>query len=241
MNLEANRATQSVVHKVIPNEQEMTDISKINNHILQFYQNLFKEKQSTSENRFNGLLNDLNISSLNSEEMFSCEGNLTEQEIYKSLTSFKNNKSPGNDGVTKEFYCCFWNDIKYIFMKSLCESKKLKQLCVSQKQAIIKLLEKSNKDKRYVANWRPISLLDIDSKIISKSLATRLKNVLGKLIDARQTAYVNERFIGESGRLIDDVLKVCDMQKLSGYLLTVVFEKAFDSLNHNFLIVVLCL
>ena len=75
--------------------------------------------------------------------MLSCEGNLTEQEIYKSLTSFKNNESPGNDGCTKEFYC---------FMKSLCESKKLKQLCVSQRQAIIKLLEKPNKDKRYFAN-----------------------------------------------------------------------------------------
>ena len=124
-------------------------------------------------------------------------------------------------------------------MKSLCESKKLKQLCVSQRQAIIKLLEKPNKDKRYVANWKPISLLNFDLKIISKSLATRLKIVLGKLIDARQTAYVNERFIGESGRLIDDVLKVCDMQKLSGYLLTVDFEKAFLSLNHNFLIAVL--
>ena len=76
-------------------------------------------------------------------------------------------------------------------------------------------------------------------KITSKSSAARLKNVLGKLIDARQTAYVNERFIGESGRLIDDVLKVCDMQNLSGYLLTVDFEKAFHSLNHNFLIAVL--
>ena len=181
----------------------------------------------------------LNDPSLNSEEMLSCEGNLTEQEIYKLLTSFKNNKSPGNDGLTKEFYCCFWNDIKDIFMKLLCESKKLKQLCVSQRQAIIKLLEKPNKDKRFVANWGPISLLNFDLKIISKSLATRLKNVLGKLTDARQTAYVNERFIGESGRLIDDVLKVCDMQKLSGYLLTVDFEKAFDSLNHNFLIAVL--
>ena len=239
LNIEANRAAQSVVRKVISNEQEITDISKINNHILQFYQNLFKEKQSTSENRFNSLLNYLNISSLNSEEMLSCEENLTEQEIYNSLTSFKNNKSSGNDGLTKEFYCRFWNDIKDIFMKSLCESKKLKQLCVSQRQAIIKLLEKPNKDKRYVANWRPISLLNFDLKIISKSLATRLKNVLGKLIDARQTAYVNERFIGESGRLIDDALKVCDMQKLSGYLLTVYFEKAFDSLNHNFLIAVL--
>ena len=68
MNLEANRATQSVVRKVISNEQEITDISKINNHILQFYQNLFKEKQSTSENCFNSLLNDLNIPSLNSEK-----------------------------------------------------------------------------------------------------------------------------------------------------------------------------
>ena len=50
---------------------------------------------------------------------------------------------------------------------------------------------------------------------------------------------MNERFIGESGRLIDHVLKVCDMQKLRGYHLTVDFEKAFDSLNHNFLIAVL--
>ena len=128
MNLEANRATQSVVRKVISNEQKITDISKINNHILQFYQNVFKEKQGTNENRFNSFLNDLNIPLLNSEEMLSCEGNLAEQEIYKLLTSFENNKSPGNDRLTKEFYYCFWNDIKYIFMKSLRESKKLKQL-----------------------------------------------------------------------------------------------------------------
>ena len=88
MNLGANPATQSVIHKVTSNEQEITDISQINNPILQFYQNLFKEKQSTSKNCFNSLLNDLNILSLNSQEMLSCEGNLTEQEIYKLETSF---------------------------------------------------------------------------------------------------------------------------------------------------------
>ena len=76
--------------------------------------------------------------------MLSCKENLTEREIYKSLASFKNNKSPGNDGLTEEFYCCLWNDIKDI---SLCESKKLKQLCVCQRQAIIKLLKEWNKDK----------------------------------------------------------------------------------------------
>ena len=45
--------------------------------------------------------------------------------------------------------------------------------------------------------------------------------VLANLIDAKQTAYINERFIGESGHLIDDVLKVCDLPKISGYLLAV--------------------
>ena len=75
--------------------------------------------------------------------------------------------------------------------------------------------------------------------MISKSLATRVRKILSNLIDSSETVYANERFIGESGRLIDDVIKVCDIQKISGYLLTVDFEKAFDSLNHKFLIAVL--
>ena len=75
--------------------------------------------------------------------------------------------------------------------------------------------------------------------MIPKSLATRVKKVLSNLIDARKTAYVNERCIGESGRLIDDVIKACDIRKINGYLLTVYFEKAFDSFNHRFLTEVL--
>ena len=73
---------------------------------------------------------------------------------------------------------------------------------------MIKLFEKPNKDKRYISNWRPISLLNSDLKMISKSLITRVEKVLLNLIDARQTAYADERFIGESGRLIDNVIKV---------------------------------
>ena len=61
-------------------------------------------------------------------------------------------------------------------MKSLKESKKQ-----------IKLLEKTNKNKRYISNWRPISLLNFDLKTISKSLATRVKKVLSNLIDSRQS------------------------------------------------------
>ena len=91
-------------------------------------------------------------------------------------------------------------------MKSLTESKQLKHFCASQRKTIIKLLEKPNKNKIYISNWRPISLSNFDLKMISKSVATRVKKVLSNLIDARQTAYVNERFIGESDSLTKSVI-----------------------------------
>ena len=100
-------------------------------------------------------------------------------------------------------------------------------------QSFTELFEKPNKDKIYISNWRPISSLNFDLKVISKSLAARVKRVLSNLIDARQTSYVNYRFIGESSRLIDDIIEVCDIRKTSAYPLTVDFKKAFDSFNHK--------
>ena len=60
----------------------------------------------------------------------------------------------------------------------------------SQKQGIIKLIEKQNKDKRYVTNWRPISLLNVNVKIASKAITLRLEKVLSDLISDEQCAYV---------------------------------------------------
>ena len=239
LNLEKSRAKQNTLRKLNFKDNETDDLSLINSEIYKFYKKLFQKNENVKEASMCKLLSDLEVPTLSDEQKNSCEGNLTEKEIYDSLISFENNKSPGNDGFTKEFYVTFWEDIKEIFLNSLQESKHKKELSVSQRQAIIKLLEKPNKDKRFIANWRPISLLNLDLKIISKALANRLKNVLPTLIDQRQTAYVKDRFIGESGRLIDDVINICNLKKLEGYLLTIDFEKAFDSLNHKFLIVAL--
>ena len=80
------------------------------------------EKQIISEDSISNFLNDITIPSLTMEQSLSCEGNLTEKEIYNSLISFENKKSPDNDGLTKEFYNTFWDDIRDTFMKSLKES-----------------------------------------------------------------------------------------------------------------------
>ena len=69
-----------------------------------------------------------------------------------------NNKSPGNDDLKKEFFETLWNELKEIFVDSLLEAKEKGHLSISQRQTIIKLIEKKDRNERPIKNWRPISL-----------------------------------------------------------------------------------
>ena len=71
---------------------------------------------------------------------------------------------------------------------------------------------------------------------LSKSLVEKLKHVLPDLISPNQTANVKNRCISESGRLISDVIESCDILDIPGYLVTMGIGKAFDSLDHDFLL-----
>ena len=73
---------------------------------------------------------------------------------------------------------------------------------------VFSLIEKVGRDKRLVKNWRPISLMNVYTKIISKVLALRMRMVLPNTIKCDQTVYVQGRFIGESIQLIDDILQI---------------------------------
>ena len=81
-------------------------------------------------------------------------------------------------------------------------------------------------------------MLNTDLKVFSKALAAKLKSVLPSLITSQQTAYVQNRYTGLAGRLISDILDISDKLIVYGYLVTVDIEKAFYSLDHEFLLVV---
>ena len=87
------------------------------------------------------------------------------------------------------------------------------ELSASQLQAVITLIEKKERDERLIKNWRPISLLNVDAKDISKCLANRVKKVISSLISSDQTAYVPGRYIGESVRLTSDLPEYTDIVK----------------------------
>ena len=86
-----------------------------------------------------------------------------------------------------------------------------------------------------ILNWRPIYILNVDTKTVSKALSKCLKNILPSLISDNQIAYVDERFISQGGRLLADVLQITDALKLSGMLVTTDIQKAFDLVNRKFL------
>ena len=87
-------------------------------------------------------------------------------------------------------------------------------------------------------NYRPITLLNVDYKILSKVLARRIKEVLGEIVHHDQVGYIKDRNIGEAVRLIDDMF-FNSLNQNNGYLAAADFEKAFDSVDHDFLFKVL--
>ena len=121
---------------------------------------------------------------------------------------------PWNGGLTIEFYQFFWHNMKDFYRNSINYSQMKKEFSVSQKQVIIKLIEKIVRLKGYVKNWCPVILLNVDYKIDLKAFSTRIKIVLPSLVSIKQTAYVNNIFIGETGRLISDIVEVMDIQEM---------------------------
>ena len=147
-----------------------------------------------------------------------------------------NNKSPDNDGLSEGFYVCFFNEIHSYLLKAPNMSFREGQLSSSQRQEVIVLIEKKDKDKRFLKNCRPVSFTYLDAKMASKAIALRIKKVIGNLVHCDQTANVCEKNIGESARLINDILEYTDENDMEAILFSAAFEKCFDSVEHSFII-----
>ena len=87
-------------------------------------------------------LNSVSTKTLTNEQYDLCKNKISETDLFDSMKSMKNNKVPGNDGLTKEFYKTFWDELKTPLMESVNQAFHTKILSISQRQAVIKLIEK---------------------------------------------------------------------------------------------------
>ena len=126
-------------------------------------------------------------------------------------------KSPGNDGLTVEFYKQFWKDIKNVILNQSLIRFQSASYQPLRNKPLSSFQKSANKDKRFVGNWRPISLLNVDTKIFSKTVASHFIPILPTIISSDQTAYVKGRFIGESIRLYIGILQTRKYRSLPYY------------------------
>ena len=156
-------------------------------------------------------------------------------EAAAALKKMKNNKSPGPDGFTVEFFKFFFVDIGEFLVRSVNEGFLKEEMSTTQRQGVIICIPKDGRPKQYIKNWRPISLLNTTYKIASACVAQRLKLVLPDIIHKDQTGFLKGRYIGENIRKIYDLLIKADIEQIPGLLLNVFFEKAFDSVSWSFI------
>jgi len=242
-NLEKRSCERKSIHRIELDDQSViTDKQVIFDKIHEFYTNLYStvdDSESDQTDDINSFLNSLNIPKLSDNEKNIMDQPITKNEIFRTLSSMTPNKSPGFDGLPLEFYIVFWNDICDMLINSYNYSFENGLLSLSQRNGVVTLIPKKDKSPLKIKNYRPISLLSVDYKIIAKTMANRLKKFMGDLIHNDQSGFLKGRNIGNNIRLLLDVIDYTEANEIPAAILSLDIEKAFDNVSHNFLFKVL--
>ena len=235
-NLENRHFVSKRMNRIINKHgKELTKDEEIIDETKSFYEALYSYHPSDIVGLQENNLATSVESKLPEEVALELEGEISIQELYHCLRNMKNNKSPGTDGFTVEFYKFFWKDIKSIILNSLNGAFRSGLLSTMQREGVITCIPKGNKPKEFLKNWRPICLLNVVYKLCSGCIAHRLKRVLPLIINSDQTGFIKQRFVGDNIRLVYDAIHHINNKNKKGILLLIDFEKAFDSLSWDFI------
>ena len=134
-------------------ESCITDPKEILEEQRRFYSKLYSSQNPrVNDPRFNSLFTDDVIKTLDDEQKESCEGLLTVKECKEALKNFLKTKSPGTDGLTAEFYSFFWDMLSDTMVNSFNYGFQKGELTISQRQSIIRLIPKKDKNLSRLKN-----------------------------------------------------------------------------------------
>ena len=167
LGLEKSAHKKKSITKLITESRDiLTSQEQISAHVVEFYQNLFSSKRPNKRD-INSYLDASNLCTIEEDLSNELEEPMRLNEIDAVVKNLKNNKSPGWDGLTNEFYKKFWASIKQILYNTLNEAIDKQSLPPSLRVGIVTLIPKpkSPMELNYIKNWRPITLLNTDNKI----------------------------------------------------------------------------
>ena len=228
-----NRKANDEINVIVSDTGELiNDPSRIEAGIRGFYKDLYESVPEDIE------INDeffRNITPASPEIAADVVKMLTLAELENTL-KMCTDSSPGPDGIPYSYLKHFWSDFGPILLDAWNHSLNIGELPPSHKISYLRLIPKVGKDPRLISNLRPITLSNTDHKIITKTYARKLTELIAPNISGEQTAYV-------PGRLINDNLRAMMMSidlanedpNVDGVVVSLDAKKAFDSVDHRYI------
>ena len=208
------------------NNQTVTDPSKIPDMQRDFYASLY-----TSDRNVDFQFKNNSNSQLTPQQKSDLDEPITIEELTTAVKSLKQNKAGGLDGFSFEFYQFFWSKIKNLYHQVLQYTITNGEFHKPAITGLITLIPKKDKDLIFLKNWRPLTMLSIDYKILAKALATRIKQVLPDIISESRSGFMEKRQISLTLRTTLDITK--DTKNFQGYVLLLDLEKCFDRIEYE--------
>ena len=166
------------------------------------------------------------------------EQSITAEEVYKAICTGNKRKAPGIDGICLEFYETHWQIIQTDLIQLMNDMFQNKNITERQKRGILISIPKNNHAKT-MDEYRPITLLTTEYKLLARIMANRLKPIVEEHLSTGQYCGVPGRSIFDALTTIRDIVAYHEVTEKPICLMSIDFQKAFDRVSHEYLFKIL--
>lgn len=238
LGLEKSRQSKTYIHEIKNKDGRATqDYVEILERVQEFYGELYK-KGEVDEQSIDEVL-DCVGSKLSVEDREWCDRDINMKEVMEAIEGLSSGKSPGSDGIGVELYRAHKKEFASILVQVFREIERTGLVQDRMVEGVITVVFKKKGSRLDLEHYRPISLLNVDYKVLAKVLANRMKRVIGDIVQPTQSYSVPGRDIADTIATVRDVIEYMKRDKIGGVVVGIDWNKAFDRVEHRFLFRVL--
>jgi hypothetical protein len=220
------------IHSLSSDQGVVIEKEAIQELIYSFYRNLMGAEEPKLLSIIPGLWSPQQmVSSHENDELMRT---FTAEELDAILHEAKTNTAPGPDGLPVLFYKKFWPSLKHAVLEIL-NGFALGRVDIARLNFRILSLLPKVPGADNIKQYRPIALINVIFKLVSKAFACRLSPVAHRVISQSQTAFIKGRFIQDGPLALQEIIHELKSKNLPTVLLKLDFEKAYDRVNWQFL------